>query len=90
MIAPYDLLHTADRPVFLPGGNDGQVFADSQSDSQTMENHAGRPEIREALAKGNGRAIRHSVTLNRDLLYYAVRYDVPGAAPVVLRQSSRR
>jgi crotonobetainyl-CoA:carnitine CoA-transferase CaiB-like acyl-CoA transferase len=25
MIAPYDLLHTADRPVFLPGGNDGQV-----------------------------------------------------------------
>ena len=27
-------------------GNDGQVFADSQSDSQTMENHAGRPEVR--------------------------------------------
>jgi crotonobetainyl-CoA:carnitine CoA-transferase CaiB-like acyl-CoA transferase len=25
MIAPYDLLQTADRPVFLPGGNDGQV-----------------------------------------------------------------
>ena len=66
-------------------GNDGQVFADSQSDSQTMENHAGRPEIREALAKGSGRAIRHSVTLNRDLLYYAVRYDVPGGVPVVLR-----
>jgi len=66
-------------------GNDGQVFADSQSDFQTMENHAGRPEVREALAKGSGRSIRHSVTLNRDLLYYAVRYDVPGAAPVVLR-----
>jgi crotonobetainyl-CoA:carnitine CoA-transferase CaiB-like acyl-CoA transferase len=25
MIAPYDLIQTADRPVFLPGGNDGQV-----------------------------------------------------------------
>ena len=64
---------------------DGQVFADSQSDSQTMENHANRPEVREALAKGSGRAIRHSVTLNRDLLYYAIRYDVAGSTPVILR-----
>ena len=31
---------------------DGVVLADSQSDPQTMENHAGRPEIRDALAKG--------------------------------------
>jgi two-component system phosphate regulon sensor histidine kinase PhoR len=46
----------------------GLVVADSQSDPQTMENHAGRPEIRDALAKGDGRSIRHSVTINRDLL----------------------
>jgi crotonobetainyl-CoA:carnitine CoA-transferase CaiB-like acyl-CoA transferase len=25
MISPYDLLYAADRPVYLPGGNDGQV-----------------------------------------------------------------
>jgi len=25
MIAPYDLLHAADRAVYVPGGNDGQV-----------------------------------------------------------------
>ncbi len=25
MISPYDLLHAADRAVYLPGGNDGQV-----------------------------------------------------------------
>ena len=25
MIAPYDLIQTADRPVFLPSGNDGQM-----------------------------------------------------------------
>jgi crotonobetainyl-CoA:carnitine CoA-transferase CaiB-like acyl-CoA transferase len=25
MISPYDLLQAADRPVYLPGGNDGQV-----------------------------------------------------------------
>jgi two-component system phosphate regulon sensor histidine kinase PhoR len=66
-------------------GNDGQVFAESQSDSQTMENHATRPEVREALANGSGRAIRHSVTVNRDLLYYAIRHDVAGGPPIILR-----
>ncbi|OLC92386.1 MAG: PAS domain-containing sensor histidine kinase [Acidobacteria bacterium] len=64
---------------------DGLVLADSESDPRTMENHAGRPEIREAFAKGEGESIRHSVTINRDLLYYAVRFSVPGGSPVVLR-----
>jgi two-component system, OmpR family, phosphate regulon sensor histidine kinase PhoR len=53
--------------------SEGLVLADSQSDPQTMENHAGRPEIVQAFADGSGRSIRHSATLNRDLLYYAVR-----------------
>ena len=65
--------------------SDGQVLADSQSDPQTMENHAGRPEIRDALARGDGQSIRHSVTINRDLLYYAVRLSVAAGPPVVLR-----
>ncbi len=65
--------------------SDGRVLADSQSDVQTMENHAGRPEIRDALAKGDGQSMRHSVTINRDLLYYAVRLSVPDRPPVVLR-----
>ena len=64
---------------------DGLVLADSQSDPQTMENHAGRPEIRDALANGEGHSVRHSVTVNRDLLYYAARYSAPGGVPVVLR-----
>jgi two-component system phosphate regulon sensor histidine kinase PhoR len=64
---------------------DGQVVADSQSDPQTMENHAGRPEIRDALAKGEGRAVRHSVTVNRDLLYYAVRQTAGSGPAIVLR-----
>jgi crotonobetainyl-CoA:carnitine CoA-transferase CaiB-like acyl-CoA transferase len=37
MIAPYDLLQTADRPVFLPGGNDGQV--------RRLAEVIGRPEV---------------------------------------------
>ena len=65
--------------------SDGQVFAESQSDSQTMENHINRPEVREALAKGSGRAIRHSVTVNRDLHYYAVRHDMATGPPIILR-----
>ncbi len=63
----------------------GLVLADSQSDPQTMENHAGRPEIRDAIANGDGQSIRHSVTIKRDLLYYAVRLPVAAGSPVVLR-----
>jgi two-component system phosphate regulon sensor histidine kinase PhoR len=54
---------------------EGLVLADSQSDPLTMENHAGRPEIIQAMAAGSGRSIRHSATINRDLLYYAVRQE---------------
>ena len=64
---------------------DGLVLADSQSDSQAVENRAGRPEIGDALAKGDGRSIRHSETINRDLLYYAVRQNMPAGPPIVLR-----
>src|SRR5207245_11708532 len=63
----------------------GQVLEDSQSDPSTMENHAGRPEIRDALRKGDGQSIRHSVTIKRDLLYYAVSVSSERGAPAVLR-----
>jgi two-component system phosphate regulon sensor histidine kinase PhoR len=68
--------------------SDGQVLADSQSDPSTMENHAERPEIRDALANGDGQSIRHSVTVGRDLLYYAVRIPVAGGPPMILRFAS--
>jgi two-component system phosphate regulon sensor histidine kinase PhoR len=64
---------------------DGHVLADSQSDPQTMENHATRPEILEAMAKGDGRSIRHSVTIKRDLLYYAVRQNTFAGSTYILR-----
>jgi two-component system phosphate regulon sensor histidine kinase PhoR len=63
----------------------GEVLADSEADPRTMENHANRPEIREAYASGEGRSIRHSVTLDKDLLYLAERQEMPGGPPVVLR-----
>jgi two-component system phosphate regulon sensor histidine kinase PhoR len=64
---------------------DGRVLADSEADSQTMENHATRPEVLEAMAKGEGRSVRHSTTVNRDLLYYAIRQNTSAGSPAVLR-----
>lgn len=56
---------------------DGRVLADSEHNPVQMENHAGRPEIQEAMASGKGRSIRHSDTVQRDLLYLAVRAVPP-------------
>ncbi len=65
---------------------DGRVLADSQHDPATMENHAGRPEVQQALAQGEGRAVRHSDTIERDLLYLARRHQPePDQPPAVLR-----
>ena len=53
-------------------GTDGTVLGESDEDRRTMENHATRPEIVPALAGREGRAVRHSATVGRDLLYVAV------------------
>src|SRR5437660_1702789 len=81
--APTDSLHRGARITVITA--QGLVLADSQSDPQTMENHAGRPELKEAIANGSGHSIRHSVTINRDLLYYAVRQPTAAGQPVLLR-----
>ena len=63
---------------------DGVVLADSDHDPQSMENHSDRPEFQQALARGEADTIRHSATLDRDLVYHAVRLD-SGPHPVVVR-----
>jgi len=65
--------------------SDGRVLADSDEPSPQMENHATRPEVAEALAKGNGHALRYSRTVKRDLLYFAQAIPQPDAGFVVLR-----
>jgi two-component system phosphate regulon sensor histidine kinase PhoR len=52
-------------------GIDGQVLGDSLEPSSTMENHASRPEVVEALATGTGQSVRYSTTTGYDLLYRA-------------------
>jgi two-component system phosphate regulon sensor histidine kinase PhoR len=64
---------------------DGTVLADSQEDPHQMGNHARRPEVQQALASGEGRAVRFSTPVNREMLNLAARFDRPEQAPVVLR-----
>ena len=63
----------------------GTVLADSSSETVTMESHAQRPEVIEALKNGEGRSTRHSVSVNRALLYYARRVDQPGGNQILIR-----
>jgi two-component system phosphate regulon sensor histidine kinase PhoR len=63
----------------------GTVLADSEHDPETMENHANRPEIRQAYAGQVGVSIRHSATLDRDLCYVAVGFPYRGVSKFVLR-----
>jgi two-component system, OmpR family, phosphate regulon sensor histidine kinase PhoR len=64
---------------------DGTVIADSHQDPARMENHRNRPEVRQALAAGEGTAERHSTTLNQDMLYVAVALDRGGKRWGVVR-----
>jgi two-component system, OmpR family, phosphate regulon sensor histidine kinase PhoR len=64
---------------------DGRVLADSQVAPQSTESAANLPEVHDALSKGAGRAVRHSDEWNRDLLYYAIRQQAAGGAPLVVR-----
>ena len=65
--------------------SNGQVLADSAADAAAMENHANRPEVVEALAQGHGQSVHRSVTLDRELVYEAVRYQAPDGQSIVIR-----
>ncbi|MEW6586391.1 MAG: hypothetical protein AB1442_12375, partial [Nitrospirota bacterium] len=50
----------------------GKVLGDSDEPSELMENHADRPEIRDADISGTGHSIRFSNTLKKNLFYLAI------------------
>lgn len=54
--------------VVLP---DGTVVADSETDPLKMENHRGRPEIKQALNGEIGTSLRFSATLRQQMMYLA-------------------
>jgi len=66
----------------------GVVTDDSQvakANLGELENHLDRPEVRDALQKGRGTAIRYSATLRTDMLYVAVPLVVKGINTGVVR-----
>ncbi len=52
---------------------DGTVRYDTQADAAAMESHAGREEIRQAMAYGAGQSTRYSATRTEKTIYYALR-----------------
>ncbi|MBQ8603680.1 MAG: PAS domain-containing sensor histidine kinase [Oscillospiraceae bacterium] len=55
--------------------DDGTVLYDSHGNSNSMENHAEREEIIQAIQNGHGESKRYSATLTEQYLYYARRMD---------------
>lgn len=71
--------------------NDGTVAGDSDvqlAELAKLDNHAGRPEVAQALNKGEGTSVRHSTTTGQRMMYAAVpivRQSMPvGIARVAL------
>jgi two-component system phosphate regulon sensor histidine kinase PhoR len=51
---------------------DGKVIGESDTEIAEMETKLNRPEVQEALQKGEGSSVRFSKTLKMDMLYSAV------------------
>lgn len=56
---------------------DGKVLADSEADPATMENHASRPEVAQAMAGKVGFVQRTSSTIGIEFSYLTVPVNVP-------------
>ena len=52
---------------------DGKVLYDTVTDAESLENHADREEVREALAHGEGESSRYSSTILQKTMYCARR-----------------
>lgn len=58
--------------IVLP---DGKVQLDTRVSAGSLENHAGRKEVQEALSKGEGGSERYSTTLAERTVYHAIRLE---------------
>jgi len=66
---------TADRYRLTWIAADGSVLYDTKTDAESLENHASRAEVSQALATGTGESTRYSSTLMEKTMYYAQRLD---------------
>ena len=66
---------TADRCRLTWIAADGSVLYDTRTNAESLENHASRAEVSQALATGTGESTRYSSTLMEKTMYYAQRLD---------------
>ena len=66
---------TADRYRLTWIAADGSVLYDTKTNAESLENHASRAEVSQALATGTGESTRYSSTLMEKTMYYAQRLD---------------
>ena len=66
---------TADRCRLTWIAADGSVLYDTKTNAESLENHALRAEVSQALATGTGESTRYSSTLMEKTMYYAQRLD---------------
>ena len=66
---------TADRCRLTWIAADGSVLYDTRTDAESLENHASRAEVSQALATGTGESTRYSSTLMEKTMYYAQLLD---------------
>jgi two-component system phosphate regulon sensor histidine kinase PhoR len=71
------------RATIIDGS--GVVLADSRAHAAGMENHAGRVEVRAALAGRVGFGVRRSATVGQEFLYCAVPLAPPVNGAAVMR-----
>lgn len=70
--------------VILPSG---RVIGDTDKESDSMENHAARPEVIRALSGTTGMQKRFSASLHQDMVYVAVPLGAKTKISAVLRLS---
>lgn len=64
---------------------EGKVLADSAREADELENHSRRPEIVAAGETTHGSSLRYSRSVRRDLLYVAIRAEMPDSPVAYVR-----
>lgn len=65
----------------------GKVIADSDADIRYLENHKNRPEVKQAMKGKTAFVLRHSKSIDKTMIYYAVPISFKGENGAVLRLS---
>ena len=63
----------------------GKVLSDSHNDPADMNNHANRPEIKNAMESGFGTSSRNSATMADEMMYAAVKINFKNGEPGTVR-----